>query len=81
MKVFMRFNTECGPRTQVFTAADGDARLLADHVNFEQIVLLPDAGPYLTIAQMVVGRMKLLDKEIAKNRRKKPKIVRAVNAR
>jgi hypothetical protein len=91
-RVFVRVRTEAGPRTQVFSMAEVDARLLADRLHCDEaghdgakvipgIVILPDAGPYLTVAQMVGGHMKVLDKEISRKRRRKPTVVQLRKAK
>lgn len=71
----MRIRTDSGPRTAIFSTHESVARLIADELNFEAIVILPDDGLNSTVGQLVAQRGKTLDREISRRRKRKPVLV------
>jgi len=74
--VFLRTTTESGPRTIVFSASEGDARLLAERLVLDfstdvpPIVILPERPARASVAQIIVHRVKALDRELASIKRR-----------
>lgn len=64
--IFLRTETENGPRTIVFVASDEDARLLSDTAKFDAIAILPPRPAYASVAQIVAQRAQELDREISR---------------